>query len=256
MRYVAADVSTFAGADGAVRACRFTPDVVFCCAGGAKPGFFLEQEEADFELALRTDYWTALSTAHAAAGAMVRGGVRGRVVFVSSVLGFMGFVGYAQYSPMKYAIRGLAECLRSELLPHGIHVHAFFPATILSPGYEQENTTKPEVTKAVEGADEGLTPEQCATQLLRGVERDEFFIADGFVGRTLRMCSSGTAPGNGPFLLELFAGMLARVRGARRSGADGRWLWRGGAGSRRTGPWCSTAPRQHARRERALGLLM
>ena len=67
MRYVAADVSTFAGADGAVRACRFTPDVVFCCAGGAKPGFFLEQEEADFELALRTDYWTALSTAHAAA---------------------------------------------------------------------------------------------------------------------------------------------------------------------------------------------
>lgn len=61
--YIAADVSSFDGAKAAL-ANADVPDLVVCCAGGAKPGFFLEHTEADFEAALRTDYWTALSTAH------------------------------------------------------------------------------------------------------------------------------------------------------------------------------------------------
>ena len=62
--YVAADVSTFEGACEAIKKCPFVPDTVFCCAGGAKPGFFAEQTESDFEDAVKTDYFTALSTAH------------------------------------------------------------------------------------------------------------------------------------------------------------------------------------------------
>lgn len=30
----------------------------------------------------------------------------GKIALVSSVLGFMGLIGYSEYSPMKYAIRG------------------------------------------------------------------------------------------------------------------------------------------------------
>lgn len=38
---------------------------------------------------------------------MARNGVvHGKIVFVSSLLGFMGLVGYSQYAPMKHAIRG------------------------------------------------------------------------------------------------------------------------------------------------------
>lgn len=62
--YVSADVSTFQGAAEALAKCPTTPDTVFCCAGGAKPGLFIEQTEADFEAAVRTDYFTALATAH------------------------------------------------------------------------------------------------------------------------------------------------------------------------------------------------
>ncbi|WFD00721.1 hypothetical protein MYAM1_003473 [Malassezia yamatoensis] len=61
---VSADVSSFAGAQRAIEQCSVTPDIVFCCAGGAKPGLFIEQTEADFEAAVKTDYLTALSTAH------------------------------------------------------------------------------------------------------------------------------------------------------------------------------------------------
>lgn len=40
------------------------PDAVICCAGGAKPGWFIEQKEEDFKAGFQTDYMTALSTAH------------------------------------------------------------------------------------------------------------------------------------------------------------------------------------------------
>nr|CDI54450.1 related to 3-ketosphinganine reductase [Melanopsichium pennsylvanicum 4] len=169
IEYIAADVSTFDGAKVAIDGCSMVPDTVFCCAGGAKPGFFLEQTESDFEKGIKTDYWTCLATAHAAANAMARNGVvEGKIVLVSSLLGFMGLVGYSQYAPMKHAIRGLAESLRSELILYGISVHAYFPATILSPGFEEENKTKPKITLEIEGADEGLTPAACAEGLIKG----------------------------------------------------------------------------------------
>ena len=84
---------------------------------------------------------------------------------------------------------------------HGIQVHMYFPATILSPGLEEENKSKPQLTKDIEGTDEGLTPEACAQHLLRGVERNEFSITDGLVGLLLRVSSGGCAPGNN-FLLD------------------------------------------------------
>lgn len=63
---------------------------------------------------------------------------------------------------------GLAETLRSELLLYGISVQAYFPASILSPGFEQENRTKPKVTLEIEEGDSPLTPEQCAKGLVKG----------------------------------------------------------------------------------------
>lgn len=64
IEYVAADVSTFEGAKRAIESCSVVPDTVFCCAGGAQPGFFLNQTESDFEQGMKTDYWTCLATAH------------------------------------------------------------------------------------------------------------------------------------------------------------------------------------------------
>jgi 3-dehydrosphinganine reductase len=117
---------------------------------------------------------------------MVQEGHQGKIVFVSSILGYMGFVGYSSYTPGKHALRGkctinavgmdanraapgLAETLRNELLLYDIDVHIFFPATIYSPGYEQENLTKPKITLKIEEGDEGTQPEACAQHLLDGL---------------------------------------------------------------------------------------
>lgn len=180
-----ADVSTFAGArealewsstSGESRSAHKasapvgrTPDAVFACAGGTKPGFFLQQTEEDFRAGAKTNYDTALATAHGAATIMVRNGVAGKIVLVSSTLGLMAMPGYLQYQPNKFAIRGLAEGLRAEMQLYGISVHCYFPGTIYTPGYELENKTKPALTAKIEGAADGLTPEECADKLIKGM---------------------------------------------------------------------------------------
>jgi hypothetical protein len=68
---------------------------------------------------------------------------------------------------LKYT-SGLAETLRSELLLYSIDVHIYFPATIYTPGYIEENKTKPKVTLKIEESDAGLQPEESAKKLLRG----------------------------------------------------------------------------------------
>jgi 3-dehydrosphinganine reductase len=49
---------------------------------------------------------------------MVADGIRGKLVFVSSTLGFLGFAGYTHYSPTKYAVRGKLLKLTLLLLCH------------------------------------------------------------------------------------------------------------------------------------------
>lgn len=62
----------------------------------------------------------------------------------------------------------MAETLRSELLLYSVSVHIYFPGTIYSPGYTEENKTKPDITLKIEESDDGVKPEQAAAALLRG----------------------------------------------------------------------------------------
>lgn len=63
---------------------------------------------------------------------------------------------------------GLADSLRNELILYGIQTHLFLPATIFSPGFENEQILKPALCKTIEGPDEGMTPDQVAGKLIAG----------------------------------------------------------------------------------------
>lgn len=93
---------------------------------------------------------------------------RPKLVFVGSTLSFLNFAGYASYCPPKAAIRALADTLRNELELFGIGIHCFFPGGILSPGFENENIAKPQLTKDIEGSDVPLDPAVVAEYLLKG----------------------------------------------------------------------------------------
>ncbi|KIJ65417.1 hypothetical protein HYDPIDRAFT_130543 [Hydnomerulius pinastri MD-312] len=187
------------------------PDAVFACAGSSKPMFFLEMEEKDMTQGMVNGYWVQAWTAFAAAKQMAREGKKGKIVLVSSTLGYISFIGWASYSPAKHAIRGLGDTLRSELMLYGIEVQTFFPATIFTPGYEEEMKTKPSISREIESADEGQTAEQCAHGMLEGIERGDAHITSDIGTSMFRATTRGLAPRNS-VLLDLFLDVFGWIR--------------------------------------------
>ena len=150
---------------------------------------------------------------------MAKRGHKGKIILVSSTLGFMSFVGYSSYSPAKHALRGsslcilmcrsdvehswtvgLAECLRSEGLLYGFDTHIFFPPTMYTPGFDEENKTKPAITRKIESTDEGLTAEQAAQGLFNGVENGEFHITADLITSLFKSSTRGCSPRGNAFL--------------------------------------------------------
>jgi len=172
------------------------PDAVFACAGSSKPMYFVEMNERDLVQGMTAGYWVQAWTAFAAAKQMAREKRKGKIVFVSSTLGYMSFVGWSSYSPAKHALRGLADTLQSELMLYGIDVHIFFPPTMFTPGYEVENKTKPKITKRIEETDDGLTAEQAAFGLFKGIERGDTHITADLITSLFRASTRGAAPKN------------------------------------------------------------
>jgi len=173
-----------------------SPDAIFCCAGASKPMFFVEMEEQDMIDGMTAGYWVQAWTAFAAAKQMAREQRKGKIVFVSSTLGYMSFLGWSSYSPAKHALRGLADTLQSELMLYGIDVHIFFPPTMFTPGYEVENQTKPKIVREIESTDDGLTAEQAALALYNGVENGQVHITGDLITSLFRSSTRGASPRN------------------------------------------------------------
>lgn len=172
------------------------PDIVFLCAGKAIPRFFVEYTEAELVDGMNYGYWVQAWTAWIVTQQMVAHKRTGSIVFVSSTLGLMTIPGYSGYSPGKHALRGLADTLRCELLLYDINVHIFFPPTMFTPSYEEENKIKPKITKKIEETDGGLTAEQAAAGLLTGLRKGHAHITADMLTDSFRASTRGSAPAN------------------------------------------------------------
>jgi 3-dehydrosphinganine reductase len=124
---------------------------------------------------------------------------------------------------------GLAETLRQELLLYSIDVHIYMPVTIYSPGYEEENKSKPQLVLKIEESDPGLTPEKCAEGLYEGavlvtpsfrceakvvyagVQKGEFHITDTFIANLFRTSTRGASPFGSNVLKDLLFGLIGTV---------------------------------------------
>ncbi|BEI84733.1 hypothetical protein CcaverHIS002_0501340 [Cutaneotrichosporon cavernicola] len=174
------------------------PDHVFLCAGMSRPMLFIDTTTEDLKANFDGVYWVSAWTAHAVVQMMVKQKVQGTLTFVSSFLGYTTFAGYSTYTPAKFALRGLADTLRNELLLFGIKVHLYMPAGMLSPGYEEENKTKPKVTQKIEEGDNPISCEAAAAILVKGLERGNYQITNDFVTDLVRVSAKGAVPSNGP----------------------------------------------------------
>jgi len=104
---------------------------------------------------------------------------QGYITFTSSVMGFMAIMGYTTYCPSKYALFGLAEVLRHELLPYNIKVSILFPVDTDTPGFAEENRIKPQECKIISDSGTLMTAEEVANEFIQSILEGSFEILPG-----------------------------------------------------------------------------
>ncbi|KAJ3329145.1 3-dehydrosphinganine reductase [Kappamyces sp. JEL0680] len=117
-----------------------------------------------------------------------------RVVIIGSVLSMLGMIGYSAYVSSKFALRGLADSLRSELKPLGIKVQMYFPGNMDTPGYEEENKGKPAITKEIEGTAGLATAAQASKDMAGALLSERYYCTNDLLGELIRVSVHGGAP--------------------------------------------------------------
>ncbi|PRP79742.1 putative 3-ketodihydrosphingosine reductase [Planoprotostelium fungivorum] len=155
------------------------PDILILNAGSSRTGYFLEIPVEDLQKEVQLNYMGCVHSIKAALPKMIENG-GGHIVFVSSAAALLPFIGYANYSATKCALKGLADALRNELILYNIDVSIFYPSNINTEGFAEENKTKPAETKEIEGPASLLSPDQCATFLIKAMQSGHFTATNEF----------------------------------------------------------------------------
>jgi 3-dehydrosphinganine reductase len=213
----AADVTDPAAMVAAVASCTASHgpvDVLLTSAGGAHPGYFAELDDAVFRAQMDLDYFGTLHAVRAVVPTMTARR-RGHLVLVASTAALVGVFGYSAYAPAKYAVRGLAETLRPELVPVGITVACAYPPDTRTPGLDAENALKPPETAKIS---EAITPrdvDTVARAVVRGIEKDRLVITADVQTAALARAAGLLGP-------YVRATMDRTIRNVRREGGTTR----------------------------------
>ncbi|KAH8597044.1 3-ketodihydrosphingosine reductase-like protein tsc10 [Bisporella sp. PMI_857] len=181
------------------------PDIVWCVAGSSYPKLFIETPISKMREQMDVNYWSCATMAHAILTEWLNpeSNLKGKekhLIFTSSLVAFYTVTGYGPYSPAKAAIKSLSDTLVQEVLLYqeDVKVHTVFPGGISSPGFENENLTKPAVTHILEEPDTGSiqTPDEAAKRAVQGLENGDYLITLNFFGQLMRAAAWGGSARN------------------------------------------------------------
>ncbi|XP_059420100.1 3-ketodihydrosphingosine reductase [Carassius carassius] len=168
-------------------------DMLVNCAGTSISGKFEEVEVDRFKKLMEVNYLGSVYPTRAVITTMKERRM-GRIMFVSSHAGLIGLFGYTAYSPSKFALRGLAEALQMEMKPYNIYVTVAYPPDTDTPGFAEENKTKPLETKLISETSGVCQPEQVAKVLLKDAVQGNFTSIVGPDGYMLSALTCGMSP--------------------------------------------------------------
>ena len=89
--------------------------------------------------------------------------------------------------------------------PADVKVHIVFPMGILSPGFDNEQQIKPDLTKLLEEADKPQTPGEVAQISIKGLEKGEYMITTMLVASLMKANALGASPRNNMIVDTLLA---------------------------------------------------
>jgi 3-oxoacyl-[acyl-carrier protein] reductase len=131
---VKCDVTSNADVDAAFTAVeeKFGPvEILVSNAGVTKDGLLLRMGESDFVDVIDANLNASYRVAKRAAQGMLRAR-RGRMIFVSSVVGLLGSAGQANYAASKAGLVGLARSIARELGSRSITANVIAPGPVMT----------------------------------------------------------------------------------------------------------------------------
>lgn len=160
-------------------------DILVNCCGSAIAARFEDISQQQFNYLMDVNYFSAVNLTRVLLPVMKarslsnQNGTRSsngnaRIVFVSSMCGLMSFFGYSAYSASKFALVGLAEALHMELKPFDIGVTIAFPPDTDTPGFEEENKTKPSLTAKISETGNVYSPDEVACSIVSDIRAKRF----------------------------------------------------------------------------------
>ncbi|XP_021737279.1 3-dehydrosphinganine reductase TSC10A-like [Chenopodium quinoa] len=137
------------------------------------------------------------------------------IAIMSSQAGQVGIYGYTAYSASKFALRGLAEALQHEVIADDIHVSLIFPPDTDTPGLEEENRRKPELTSIIAGSSGMMKADEVAKKTIDGIKKGSFIIPCNIEGELLSIATAGLSPQRSYLMafLEVIAASPVRLLG-------------------------------------------
>ncbi|KAI0979425.1 hypothetical protein GJ496_007241 [Pomphorhynchus laevis] len=117
-----------------------------------------------------------------------------RIVLLSSQAGQIGLYGYSSYSPAKFGLLGLAQCLQMELLKRDVHVTVAFPPDTNTPGYTEELKQASKITQNISQRSGTMEPHNVARKILDAAQNGKFACTFGINGLFLHIATSGASP--------------------------------------------------------------
>jgi 2-deoxy-D-gluconate 3-dehydrogenase len=109
-------------------------DILVNNAGTIRRAPAIEVREADWDPVLHVNLKAMFFLSQAAAGEMVKGG-KGKIIQVSSVIGYQGGLHIPSYAAAKHGVIGITQALANEWAPLGINVNG------IAPGYFRTDIT-------------------------------------------------------------------------------------------------------------------
>ena len=148
-------------------------DVLIHSGGISQRAMALDtQIEVDRRI-MEVDYFSTVILTKAILPSMVKYGY-GHIVPISSLVGKFGSPFRSGYAAAKHALHGFYDSLRAEVYRKNIFV------TLVTPGFVKTNVSINALTedgKALnqmdEGQAKGMTAEQCARKIIKGVEKEK-----------------------------------------------------------------------------------
>lgn len=166
------------------------PDYLFNYVGISYPQYTDKFEFKDLKFHMDTNYYGQLIPIITILPHFLNRKEAGHIINMSSVAGFIGVMGYAGYTPTKFAIAGLSEVLRNEFKAYDIKVSVVFPPDTDTHGLNEEAKTRPEELNIISEHAGLLQPEEVAETILKDVLKGKFYILPGsakFVWRMKRL---------------------------------------------------------------------